>query len=430
LSIAFSLLLICIVFASGTAIQDGAAAQSLIAVFTVAALASIGLSARTADVKFASQVTRGLKLIAAIPAVWMALQILPTPIGAHSIWSYANEALGRQALGHISVDLGVTIVSLIGYLANLALILVGIFVTADRRRAELVLFVLAGATAVTAILLVFAELGLFAAGSARDADRIQGAVSALAILASLACGVRALERHESRTPQGKTVAREVVFGSVAAMAGLACGTIGLALAGSLNNALVTIFGIALFASVQTVRRLGLGAWATATLGATLVLAAAMIIAWRYDPARAVSPFLQFANTFSAESLSTVQRMMTDAGWQGTGAGTFAAMASIYQDLAGAEIRPITTVSTLAIELGWPAVFFSVAAAGLLFVLLYRGSLRRGRDSFYPALAASCTFIVVAQAFCDASLLNSCIAIMVDAIVALGLAQSISRRDGL
>ena len=102
--------------ASQLTIHDGLAARSLIEAIAALALAFVGLSAQALDVNLAARSTRGLKVAAAIPAVWIIIQIIPTPIGAHSIWAYANEALGRQSWGHISIDPGRTILALAFYL--------------------------------------------------------------------------------------------------------------------------------------------------------------------------------------------------------------------------------------------------------------------------------------------------------------------------
>ena len=148
LSIAFSLLLISVAIVPGLVILDGLVAQSLIAVLAATALAFVGISARAADVNFAAQVTRRLKLAAAVPAIWMVLQILPMPFSrmSHSIWINANEALDRDWWGHISIDIGTTIGALAFYLANIALIVVTVFAARDRRRAEIALFALTAVT--------------------------------------------------------------------------------------------------------------------------------------------------------------------------------------------------------------------------------------------------------------------------------------------
>jgi hypothetical protein len=73
--------------------------------------------------------------------------------------------------------------------------------------------------------------------------------------------------------------------------------------------------------------------------------------------------------------------------------------------------------------------FTIAIAIGLVVNLYRGALVRGRDSFYPAAGAACTIIILGQAFCDSSLLQSGVAVVGGIMIGVGLAQSVSRGDG-
>ena len=75
-----------------------------------------------------------------------------------------------------------------------------------------------------------------------------------------------------------------------------------------------------------------------------------------------------------------------------------------------------------------ALFAIVATIGLI-VVLYRGALARGRDFFYPAAAAACAIVILGQAFCDTGLLHSCVAVVGDVVIGLGLAQSVSQREG-
>ncbi|MGA2999934.1 hypothetical protein [Bradyrhizobium sp.] len=81
-------------------------------------------------------------------------------------------------------------------------------------------------------------------------------------------------------------------------------------------------------SIQLDRQLKLPAWSTALLLATLVVAAVMIVVWRFGAARAPSPLLQFATAAPADSLAVAQRLLSDAGWMGAGAGTYAVLVSI------------------------------------------------------------------------------------------------------
>ncbi len=194
-------------------------------------------------------------------------------------------------------------------------------------------------------------------------------------------------------------------------AGLLVCIAGLAASATLNVALTVAFGVVAFGSIQAIRRVGLASWAIGIFVATMITAAAMIVLWRYDSARMLSPFLQFATAASPDAISVTQRILSDTGWLGTGAATFAPLLPIYQELGSSVTNAPSTASAFAIELGWPMTLFTIAATVGLIVTLYRGALVRGRDSFYPAAAAACTIIILGQAFCDASLLHSCVAVV-------------------
>jgi hypothetical protein len=289
---------------------------------------------------------------------------------------------------------------------------VSIFVASDRRRAELTLFALTAITTLAVLVLLIGKWALMAGTAASEIREVLGATSALGIVLSLTSGVRAIERYE--TAERERPAKNIQAALAASGVGLLCCMGGLAAGGTAEVAITAAFGAVTFGSIQVVRRADLANWATGILVATMITAAAMIILWRYDAARALSPFLQFASV---------------AAWLGTGAGTYGPLLPIYQGFGSSLARAPTTAAAFAIELGRPmGIFIIVLTAGLV-VTLYRGALARGRDSFYSAAAAACTIVIFGQAFCDSSLLNSGIAVIGDAVIGLGLAQSIGRRDG-
>jgi hypothetical protein len=121
--------------------------------------------------------------------------------------------------------------------------------------------------------------------------------------------------------------------------------------------------------------------------------------------------------------------LSDTGLLGNGAATFMPLLPVYKDLGSSVTIAPSTASAFAIELGWPITLFTIAATVWLFITLYRGALARGRDSFYPAAAAASTIIILGQAFCDASLLHGSVDVVACAMIGLGLAQSVSQRDG-
>jgi hypothetical protein len=396
--------------------------QSLSGTLAAITLAVAGVAARAVDVQFAAQVTRRLGLAAAIPVVWMIIQLLPMPFPelSHTIWINGNEALDAKAWGHISVDLGKTLEALVFYLANIALILTSILVARDHRRAGR-LFILLGAITILTIVALLADrffhVFVFALGNPQE---VLGAVSALGLILSLAAGAAGLERQGA--PAGNTRTLLIAGGGGV----LICGA-GLAAAANTNTAIVAAFGAAAFLSIQLIRRLRLAAWSTAVLLLTLGTAALMIVVWRFDTARALSPLTQFASA-SADSLAAAQRLLSDAGWLGAGAGTYAVLLPIYREFGSTAMQPPTTAAAFAVELGKMMVLVAAAIGAGLIVMLYRGALSRGRDSFYSATAASGAVILLGQAFCDASLLHSGVALIADALVGIGLAQTASRAD--
>jgi hypothetical protein len=431
LLVSFSLLLVSIAVVPALIMFDGPVAQSLIEALAAVALAFVAGAARAADVNLAAQITRRLKLAAAVPVIWMAIQLLPMPFSklSHSIWINADEALNQRSFGHISIDLGETIEALTFYMANAALIVVSVFVVRDRWRAELTLFVLATITTLTTIILLilrWVPVGELAAG---EASEVLAAISSLGLMLSIACGTRAIERAESRRAETGKQQQNTRMALLLAGIGLLVCIVGLGVSATFNNVLVVAFGVVAFISVQIIRRAGLAGWATATFVATMTVAAAMIVLWRYNSTSPLSPFLQFATAPSANAISVARRMLADTSWLGTGAGTYAQLLPVYQELGSSITSPPSTAVAFAIELGWPMTLFVLALFVGIIVTLYRGALNRGRDSFYPAAAAACAIVILGQAFCDASLLHSSVVVLANAVIGLGLAQSVSRGDG-
>jgi hypothetical protein len=245
----------------------------------------------------------------------------------------------------------------------------------------------------------------------------------------MACATRAIERAESRPADPSKPKQNAATALLYCSLGLLVCLVGFIVGATANIWLVAAFAVAAYISAQIIRHFGLANWATAVLLATLVIAAAMIIFWRYNATAALSPVLQFATSASPTAISVARRILADASWFGTGAGTYAQLVPIYQGLDTPSTTPPSTAAAFAIELGWPMMLFVFLLGIGTFVALYRGALIRGRDSFYPAAAAACTMILLLQAFCDASLLRTGIAVLADAIIGLGLAQSVSRSDG-
>jgi hypothetical protein len=121
-------------------------------------------------------------------------------------------------------------------------------------------------------------------------------------------------------------------------------------------------------------------------------------------------------------------MMDDAPVAGIGAGTFDGLAPVFRENKDPPPGPsaATAAAAFAIELGKPMLWLIIAGIMALSLALLRASLLRGRDSFYPAMAASGLVTTVLFAFIDAGLFGTAIGLIVSGTLGLGLAQSKSR----
>lgn len=123
-------------------------------------------------------------------------------------------------------------------------------------------------------------------------------------------------------------------------------------------------------------------------------------------------------------------MLDDAPLAGTGAGTFAALASIYRGaddpFTDVGAPPPTAACATAIELGKPMLWSVVVAALGLFGVLFEGALRRGRDAFYPAAGAGCLITLLFLSFMNAGLSGPAVIIIATATVGRAFVQSKSR----
>jgi hypothetical protein len=120
-------------------------------------------------------------------------------------------------------------------------------------------------------------------------------------------------------------------------------------------------------------------------------------------------------------------MITDGRWLGAGAGTFDAVARIYQnpEASSALVAPSAAVALL-VDMGWVGLLGAALASVTFLVDLFRGALERGRDSFFPSAAAACLTFAVGEAFVGAGLLHTSVVTVLAVITGLGLSQSVSQ----
>jgi hypothetical protein len=428
-SIAFTILLLLIFSSLETLIADGPLAHGLVDAAAATALLIAAIAIRPLEGAHLVKSIRPMLLLMVLPALWMVVQILPMPISilAHPIWASARDALNGPVSGHISIDLGDTVIALGRYLSALAIMLTAAVVTIDRQRAEWILLVLAGVATVASLLLIVGWLSGSALLSASRSNGIRASFEALAcigvILAATAAD-RTIERYETRRTAEQMSLGGFVRMLAASLSALTLCALAVFCAASAPLVFAAVCGVATLAMVVAIRRLGLGRWAASALIIGAVLGAGIFAAAHTSASS--DPTLWFAANVPPAQLSVAERMIAD-NRSGSGAGTFAALLPMYADIDDPPAAAAPTFAAqISIEMGRPAPFIATILAIAMVGMLLRGAFERGRDSFYPAGAAGCAVTLTIEAFLDSSLLTTSVIIVAAIILGLGFAQRLSR----
>jgi hypothetical protein len=411
---------------------DGPIIHALIAAGLAASVAITSVTMHPREMDFLLTLIRPIAPVAAIPILWILFQMWPSDTFAiaHPIWESAEAALGHPVGGSISIDRSATLLALTQYLTTLSIVVIAAAVAIDRSRAEWILFALVGATALIAVeVIVDALLGLNFLGDNTGSMSRAAATDcvALGIIISSTGAIRTFERYETRQSSPERSVRHLLLTFVACIGAMALCTLALSVGITGNSIFATVYGAVTLLAVLLVRRFGLGAWSCSAITATAIAVGLFLIATQ-SAIRATDFTLAFAPQAPTSITSTTQRILADANWTGTGAGSFAAITPIYRavdDVGTASVAP-TAAAKIAIELGWPMLWATGLFAVFCIFALLRGALRRGRDSFYPATGASCLVAVVLLSFGNVGFFGTSSSIIVAAVLGLALAQRKSR----
>jgi len=409
---------------------DGPIVHGVLAGVTAVGLAVVSRSMRPIETQFFLSFAKRAAIFAAIPALWMLIQVLPLPFLAHPIWASAETAIGHPIRGSISIDIGASVMALGFYLTIVAVAFWSAAVAVDRQRAEWILFSLMTATALIGVTVAATNIFLLPYFNYKASvfERTQGIdCVAMGVLIAAASGIRTMERYETRRASPNRSVSALLRTFAACAIALAISIVVLITSAPIGTLVATGFGVVALTSVVLIRRLGLGPWGIAAIALPAVTIAGFLAASE-PKLRTESFILAFATEAPASLTSMSQRILDDAPLRGTGAGTFAAIAPIYRDIEDqtAIFTAPTAAAAIAIELGRPVLWLIVATAASSIFVLLRASLRRGRDSFYPMAGASCLITLLILSFMNSGTLGTAIAMIGAATVGLALAQSKSR----
>lgn len=420
MSLAYFALIVSIVSASALEIAGAKFGAQLGMMAAALSLMAATLSARRADYDHYVRATSwGRWILIAIPLLVTA-QLMPLPLGfGHPIWASARDALGGLPFGPITADLSLTLNALILALAAIASLGVTIVVVRDRGRAELVLFVLAGVTAVSALTLDLHRLSPAIAGGAATSE-LATTLAGFGLILNLAVMQLAAERAETR----HSLLRSIVLGLLGlAGASISAGAV-FGLSGT-NNAIAAGFGVVLILLILVIRRLDLSPLAAGALAAAALIGAAIVLTFLFEQSSG-PVLLRLVPEMGSEAKAALERMLADTRWFGAGAGTFSAVGRIYQSDAGAVLTAPSTATAIFAGMGAIGLAVAVLSGLIALVRLFFGALQRGRDSFFPAAAAACVLFALVQSFAGPGLLQTAAILCLSAIVGLGLSQSVSQ----
>jgi len=428
----FYLLVLLICATPTLLIIDSPIDDGVIEALLAMAVASAARTIRPGQADHLLALGRPVAVVAAIPAVWTLVQLLPLEMVGISnpIWDSASVGIGRPIRGGISIDPGFTLWSLCRYFTMLAIVFLSMVVALDRRRAEWVLFALTTGTALTALVLIGDDLaGVNLLFSTENTAPGIGALdnAALGLILSSASGLRAFERFETQHFEGNSSIYALAIAVTSCVVAFAVCAIAIALHATGYLILAAGSGLATLAVIVLIRRLGLGPWGCSAIGSVAIVLTISVAAMQ-PAARMAALTLPLAPQVLVSPSSITERILAASPWTGTGLGTFATLIPIYRDAdeVVTKYSPTNVATKIAVEAGRPAVwtvlFIAIAATAALF----GGALRRGRDSFYSAAGAGCIVTLVLLAFTDVGMLQTATSVVASAVLGLAFGQRLGR----
>lgn len=419
----FAILILLIVVAPAIAIMDGVVSVGVLLAAAATAVALIALTQPAGEFRRLGELWKPIAPIALLPCIWMLVQIVPVPDWlAHPAWMSASFALDRPITGTISLDIGSTLLALGRYSLVLAIAIVATAVALDRQRAQAILLLLtAAAVSISAGLVGLDLAALHFATIDLSAQRAQMlTIAVIGLVLSCANAIRAYATYRQRRASGgagdssTTIhAAASIVGMVVCLAAIGANTVLLLAAASGS---IVLIGIA------AIHRSRIGPWglsgiaAAATVGVIAVLAVSPMD-------RAADLTLALSSQHRA-SVATAERILSDAKWVGTGAGTFDALLPIYRDVDDAELDAApTAAASIAIEMGRPFLWTLVILALIGAASLFRRALMRGREYAYAGTGAASIFAVLVSSFANTGILGVAASALASMVFGLALAQS-------
>src|SRR6267378_4548281 len=418
---AFIILTALIALLPALVMVDGILANGVVSAVVAIAMVTVVLTLDTGGLnRFSRLLGPTAFVVLFIPGLWMLLQVLPISIRslANPVWVSTATALDQPFVGAISLDISATLLSLARYCAILAAAFVTAAVTLNKQRAESILFLLTGIAALIAAQLIGYDLGYLrlpgyeSLGARTDAMN----VAVIGFILSCATTIRAYEHLDNpRSRKSRMMAKIVASAS---MVPLFVSLSAILISTDPILLLAALFGTGILIGVLAIRR-----WRLGPLGQAGIAALAAVAVFGFF---AIVPARKDADSTLALStqnqISSIERMLSDAKWGGSGAGSFEALLPIYRDTADSLEIP-TAAAIIAIEMGRPFLWTCVIVALMGASTLFRRALLRGRDYVYSSAGAGCIIALLISLFANDGILGLTPSLMISVVCGLAFAQS-------
>lgn len=414
------------------AFADNSFGFGAVAFYVAIVLAAIGISVRAGEAAHIVSIIRAPAALALLPFLWFIVQLLPFPLGGltASIWQSTADVLASPVLSHATIDPGATFLALSRFVMLTTVIFLAAALTIERQHAQQLFLLLGAIASAFALMLVIDCVGslqfLDTAGTGgAHAVFVSGAAYGLVLWSAVV--VMLLERQQKRRgwrERWERLALPLLGALVLTLLSFA--------AMLLDAARYAIFastcGLFAVAGLYFVRRIGLGFRAALVLGLVGTLGALAVVWSKAQPIPETGIAVRYAAHASPELIAPANRVATEVGPTGSGAGTFGAIYRVYGTTRspGTSMSPATFASQVAVEMGRYALWTFALVGCALILLCARGVFDRGRDFFYPLAGTGIGVVALLTAFCDPSLANLGLSIFVASALGLALGQTAGR----
>ena len=394
----------------------------------------------------------------AVGLIWAVVQMLPlgSAIAGHPAWQVAGEALGRDIAATVSINPSETLWAIVRYMTAAAVLLNVYVLARSARNARIILrmfVILAGLAALYGLTRLSLSLDKVLWFDEPDTGYLtSGFINrnsaatyfGMASLAGLGLVIHHLRTVLQTTSQGSR--REIARKLLLAISGgfgldlvlfvlmfvalLATGSRG----GISFTVLAMVFMLLLFVVKQRVRS-GSEAGGLAWMMSIVAIAVLMLGVFELSGARLVGRLLSQGLESDArfEAHAQTLQAVRDYLILGSGLGTFQDVFTAYRTelAAGRHVwdKAHNDYLELLLGLGLPAALLVLASFAGLFLMVMKGFFARRRDAHYAAISAAACVLVGLHSLVDFSLQIQANTLAFALLLALGLAQSWSTRNG-